>query len=192
MGSWRKVLREKLAADQKSLDLLHPIPMLHESDFMKSLSQETPARLDLDGTVKHFLQRLGSLCSRHFGSSSHRRATTGDFFVCAAGSLACTGSRRKAQGLAISFPPDDASEVVPKLRLTRTIAISPFERKKNGDRANVWRTRRPIPSTCAQSVVALPSTMHDPDFRTWWPPSMDCVASDRPIHSGRHASGSNY
>jgi len=29
-------LREKLAADQKSLDLLHPILMLHESDFMKS------------------------------------------------------------------------------------------------------------------------------------------------------------
>jgi hypothetical protein len=31
-----KALREKLAADQKSLDLLHPILMLHESDFMKS------------------------------------------------------------------------------------------------------------------------------------------------------------
>jgi hypothetical protein len=58
MGSCRKVLREKLAADQKSLDLLHPILMFHESDFMKSLSQEIPARLDLDGAVKHFLQRL--------------------------------------------------------------------------------------------------------------------------------------
>jgi hypothetical protein len=31
-----KALREKLAADQKSLDLLHPILMLHETDFMKS------------------------------------------------------------------------------------------------------------------------------------------------------------
>ena len=31
-----KALREKLAADQKSLDLLHPILMLHESDFMMS------------------------------------------------------------------------------------------------------------------------------------------------------------
>ena len=31
-----KALRDKLAADQKSLDLLHPILMLHESDFMMS------------------------------------------------------------------------------------------------------------------------------------------------------------
>ena len=33
-----KALREKLATDQKSLDLLHPILMLHESDFMKSVT----------------------------------------------------------------------------------------------------------------------------------------------------------
>ena len=31
-----RALREKLAADPTSLDLLHPILMLHESDFMKS------------------------------------------------------------------------------------------------------------------------------------------------------------
>lgn len=31
-----KAIREKLVADPKSLDLLHPIVMLHEADFMKS------------------------------------------------------------------------------------------------------------------------------------------------------------
>jgi hypothetical protein len=41
-----KVLRDKLGTDQKSLDLIYPILMLHEMDFMKSASgREKSARL---------------------------------------------------------------------------------------------------------------------------------------------------
>jgi hypothetical protein len=38
-----KALREKLATDQESLDLIHPILIMHELDFMKSASEREKA-----------------------------------------------------------------------------------------------------------------------------------------------------
>jgi hypothetical protein len=46
-----------------------------------------------------------------------------------------------------------AKYAVPKMRLTLTIAVSPFERKKNRDRANVWRTRRRLKDQFPQRAL---------------------------------------
>ena len=45
-----RALRDKLSTDQKSLDLLHPILMLHEFDFMKSVGARRIAAQASGGT----------------------------------------------------------------------------------------------------------------------------------------------